>query len=116
EERERIAALYQQLAGTGRTANDLVQVVATAHQGQLQYLFVPTRTECWGTFDATTGKAELHHQRQPGDEDLLNLAAVFALSHKATVYAVEPGEVPGGGAVAAIYWLPLGQRSSKRTI
>src|SRR5262249_13229802 len=110
-ERERMAALYLQLAGTGRSSDDLVEVVRAAHQGQVQYLFVDLGREVWGTFDRATGAVAVHDRIQKGDEDLLNLAATFALSHKATVYAVPPQQVPDGArGVAAIYWLPLGQR------
>ena len=35
--------------------------------------------------------------------DLFDLAAVQTLSNGGTVYAVEPGEMPGGGEVAAVY-------------
>jgi hypothetical protein len=77
----------------------------------VQYLFVDLGREAWGRFDRATGAVAVHDRMQKGDEDLLNLAATFALSHKATVFAVPPQQVPDGArGVAAIYWLPLGQR------
>jgi hypothetical protein len=33
-----------------------------------------------------------------------------------TVYAVEPDQVPARTPLAAIFWLPIGERSSKRTV
>jgi hypothetical protein len=42
----------------------------------------------------------------PVDEELLNRAAVDVITHGGTVFAVPAGEVPGGGPLAAIYWLP----------
>jgi hypothetical protein len=113
---EKVAALYRQLAGTGRTTNDLAQIVAAAHQGQIQYLFVTLGREQWGTFDPATGQVALHPTARTGDEDLVNLAAVYALSHKATVYPVEPGRAPDNTPLAALYWLPIGERSSKRMV
>jgi len=59
-----------------------------------------------GRYDAARGEVEVHGA--PGSEDLLNFAAVHTLLHAGTVYAVKPDEVPGGGgALAAIFWLPL---------
>jgi hypothetical protein len=116
-ERQEKASLYRQLAGTGRTANDPAEVVSAAARGKLQFLFVALGRELWGAFDEATGKVEVHDQAAPGDEDLLNLAAVYALSHKGTVYAVEADQMPDRSLLAAIYRLPgEGERSGKRTV
>jgi hypothetical protein len=112
ESRKTIAALYQQLSGTGRSANDVAQVALAAYQGQIQYLFVPLNQERWGRFDAEGQKVEIHERAEAGDEDLLNFAAVHTLSHKGTVYAVKAEELPDQ-PLAAIFWLPIGERSSK---
>ncbi len=115
--RERVTAQYRQLAGTGRTSNDVAAIVTAAYQGHIQYLFVTLGRQQWGTFDPADLKAEVHANAQPGDEELLNLAAIHTLAHKGTVYAVDADKVPdGGSSLAAIYWLPLGERSSKRTL
>ena len=120
EARQKTAALYRQMAGTGRTSNDLAEIVAAAYQGQVQFLFVPfgrePQTAHWGRFDPTTQKVENHERPEPGDEDLVNLAIVLALTHKGTIYALEPGEIPNQPPLAAVFWLPVGERSSKRTI
>jgi hypothetical protein len=114
--RESIADLYHQLAGTGRTTHDLAQVAIAAYQGQIQYLFVPLNQERWGRFDAAGPKVEIHERPEPGDEDLLNFAAVHTLSHKkGTVYAVQAEELPDQ-PLAAIFRLPIGERSSKRVV
>jgi len=118
EPQQRIAALYQQLEGEGRdlVTSALGRTLDAASQGYLQYLFIATDREKWGTFDPATRKVQAHDQTRPGDEELLNLAAHFALSHKTTVFAVESAAVPGGGPLAAMYWLPIGERSSKPAV
>lgn len=115
EERERIAGLYRRLAGTGRTADELAEVVAAAYQGRVQYLFADLTRQQWGRFDPESLKTEVHAKPAPGDVDLTNAAVAHALAHKATVFADEPGLADGSG-LAAVYWLPLGERSSKRRI
>jgi hypothetical protein len=116
EARNRTAAMYHQLAGTGGTANDMGEVVAAAYRGQVQYLFADRRREQWGTFDPTTQKTHVHPREEPGDEDLLNAAVVHTLAHKGTVYAVEPRDLPDKTPLAAIFWLPIGERGSQRAI
>jgi len=104
------AAQYNQLAGTGRTSNDLAEVVRAAYGGQVAVLFVARDGEQPGTYDATRGTVAVHEEARPGDEDLLNFAAIHTLLHAGTVYAVKTDEVPGGGLLAATYWLPLSRR------
>jgi hypothetical protein len=105
---QKAAALYPQLAGTGRTAAELNEIVPAAYQGEVETLFVALGRQTWGRFDPATGQVEQHVQAQPEDEDLLNFAAVHTLLHGRTVYAVEPGQVPGGGPE----WLALRVASS----
>lgn len=100
------AAVYIRLAGTGRTCNDLEEIVRTAHQGQIEILFVAANREQWGTFKGTEDKIRLHERAETGDEDFLNLAALHTLQHGGTVYVVPPTEVPGEGVAAAVFWLP----------
>lgn len=105
------AALYHQLAGTGRTTSDLVQAVAGACQGRFEIMFVADGQEKWGTSGPLGSGAVIHATSQPGDEDLLNTAAMHTLVRGGAVYAVPGGAVPGGGVVAGIYWLPLSKHS-----
>jgi hypothetical protein len=120
EARQKTATLYRQMAGTGRTGNDLAEIVTAAYQGQIQFLFVPfgrePQTVHWGRFDPTAQKVEIRQRPEPGDEDLVNLSIVLALTHKATIYALEPEEIPNQPPLAAIFWLPVGERSGKTTI
>jgi hypothetical protein len=104
---KKAAAQYHQLAGTGNTAREVKEVVPAAYQGRVETLFVAFNRQRWGRFDSAARRVEEHEQPRPGDEDLLNLAAVSTLAHGQTVYAVEPGQVPDGGLVAAVFHLPL---------
>jgi len=106
------AAQYAQLAGTGRTANDVAEVVRAAYGGHVAVLFVARGRERLGRFDAAAGAVEVHEAPGPGDEDLLNFAAIHTLLHAGLVYVTEPGKVPGGGPLAAIHWLPLARKTT----
>ena len=111
---KKAADFYAQLAGTGRTSNDLEEIVRAAHQGHLELLFVAQGKEQWGTFDASSGKVTVHDQAEPGDEDLLNFAALHTLGHGGKVYVVGSEEVPGKCSAAAIFWLPHARKEKPR--
>lgn len=116
EARDKLLGLYGQVAGTGRSSNHIDEIVKAAVQGQIQYLLLAPTEERWGTFDPKTLEVSVHEQRQPRDEDLVNLAVVHAMRHKAMVFTVEPGRLPENAPLAAIFWLPIGERSGKRVI
>jgi hypothetical protein len=107
EARQRKAAQYRQLAGTGGASGDLETVIPAAHEGRVETLFVAVSRPVWGVFDPSTGHVERHKEEGFGDVELLDLAAADTLAHDRTVYAVAPEQVPSGTDVAAIFCLPL---------
>ncbi len=103
---ERAAGQYHELAGTGRTSHDVKQIIPAAHGGRVDTLFVAVGIQQWGAYDASASEVLLHDEREPGDQDLLDLAAVQTLVHQGQVYAVEPGYVPaaaGDASIAAVF-------------
>jgi len=104
-DQEDAAARYRQLAGAGskRASSDLNQVVLAAYRGRVETLFVALGVQRWGVFDPDSNEIELHEETRPGDEDLLDLAAVHTLLNGGLVYAIEPEEVPGKASLAALF-------------
>ena len=102
KEQERAANQYRELAGVGRASHDLEQIVPAAHNGRVSSLFVAVGVQQWGAFDTSAGEVLMHDEREPGDQDLLDLAAVQTLVHQGQVYAVQPGNVPANGGEASI--------------
>ncbi|MCH5373256.1 MAG: hypothetical protein JJ992_04725, partial [Planctomycetes bacterium] len=89
------AAKYSQLAGTGKTADDLRQILPAACQGQIEALFVDRGAHRWGSFDARTNEVHLNGDTVGAtSDDLLDLAAVQTLSNRGTVYSVEADKCP----------------------
>jgi hypothetical protein len=89
-------------AGTGLTATDLKDVITAAHSGRVRFLFAAKGLPAWGTFNSESGQLALHPKPQPGDEDLIDLAAFETLSHAGTVYIMNKEEVPGNSSISAI--------------
>jgi release factor family 7 len=104
-------AQFRQLAGTGRTTQELSELIPAAYRGELETLFVAARTDVWGRFNPTTEQVEAHHVQEPGDEDLANLAVTYALSHGRNVHVVEPHEALGGVPLAGVYFLPMAKHA-----
>jgi hypothetical protein len=107
----RALELYEQLAGTGRASADFSEIVPAAAAGRVEILLAARSKQAWGRFDTAQTHLEIHDPRQPGDEDLLELAVAHTLRHGQTVHALE--DVPGGGPLAAIYRLPLAKRGRR---
>lgn len=101
--RSEAADKYAALAGTGRASRDLEEIVAAAHGGRVETLFVAVGVQRWGRFQADQGVVDLREEPRPDDEDLLNLAAVQTLLHAGNVFAVQPSDVPDGQTVTAVF-------------
>jgi hypothetical protein len=96
-------ARYQQLANTERASKDIRAIVPAAHYGRVDTLFVALGLQYWGAFDPQTNMIDIHGEEEPGDDDLLDLAAVQTLLHGGEVYALEPAKVPDGVPLAAVF-------------
>jgi hypothetical protein len=94
---------FKTLQPAGRASHTIKEVVAAACQGRVDALFIAAGLQHWGTFDPATFAVESHKVPRPGDEDLLDLAAVQTLVKGGKVFAVEPSEIPDGAPLAAVY-------------
>lgn len=104
-DREAAMSRYRQLAGQGdeRASNDLHAIVPAAYYQRVDTLFVPFENEVWGTFDPENSRVEIHDEAQPGDEDLLDLAALHTLLNSGTVYVLGSEEMPDAAPAAALF-------------
>lgn len=96
-------ALYMQSVGTGLASSDVKEIVQAACHGRVGSLFVAIGCQQWGNFDSDSDEVYLHREAEPGDEDLLDLAAIQTFLNGGTVYAVSPEDVPDSGPMAAIF-------------
>ncbi|HJU04330.1 MAG TPA: hypothetical protein VJ692_04195 [Nitrospiraceae bacterium] len=103
EGRQQAAAQLQEAVNKGRGSDKLMEIVPAAAQGRVSILFVPVGVQQWGNFDRDTHAIRLHQDAEPGDEDLLNLAASQTILHGGQVYAVPPDAMPTDGALSAVY-------------
>jgi len=100
---EEASARYGQLASSGQATTDIREALLAAHHGRVDVLFVATGVELWGNYDPDQNTANVHEDHEPGDEDLLDLAAIQTLLNGGIVYAAEPEQVPDQGLLAALF-------------
>ncbi len=93
---------YHQVAGTDLATDTLETILPAAYHGQVEVLFVAVGSQRWGRYDPSVNELRLHAESEPGDEDLLDLAAVQTFLNGGSVYAVAPDEVPGSEPLAAL--------------
>lgn len=97
------AEKYMEFLGTGLTSKDIKENVLAAYYGKVDTLFVAVGVQKWGAFNPETNEVNIHSKAEPGDEDLLNLAAVHTFLNGGTVFAVEPKDVPDNAFLAAVF-------------
>jgi hypothetical protein len=99
---EAARAQYSQLLGTGRATSEIIAIVMAAFDGRIDTLFVAIGVQQWGMFDRENRTVDVHQEAVAGDEDLLDVAAMYTLLRGGTVYALAAEEVPEQTPAAAI--------------
>ncbi len=95
--------LYHELKGTGKTSNDILEILPAAYHGRISDLFVTPGVQQWGYFDPETEKITLTEEQQHNSEDLIDMAAAKTFTTSGSVYAVDSEQMPDTTAVAAIF-------------
>lgn len=106
QQRQAAVERFHQDQARDLAASDLKEVVSGAVFGRVDTLFVPSGVHWWGRFEQSENRLDLHDEHQPGDEDMLDLAALHTLTHGGIIYTVEPEQVPSDGPAAAIFRYP----------
>ena len=72
----------------------LKEIVPHALEGRLQTLFINKEAHEWGNLDNTTFEVTINTEKQPGDKELLNYAALNAFFINTRVFFLKPEELP----------------------
>jgi hypothetical protein len=96
---------YRQLSGQNShlVSDDLDTILPAALNGRVENLFVAVGAQQWGEFDPVSARVVQHEAYRPGDEDLLDRAAILTLVNNGTVFAVRKDQVPGHKLAAAVF-------------
>ena len=102
QEVERAKERFGELSARQRIAQGVAEAVPAARFGRVDTLFVERGSHVWGSFDADANRVDVHEgEPQPGDVDLLDLAARDTVLNGGVVYALEKSQMPGSKPVAA---------------
>lgn len=94
---------FREIAGTPRTKQDLVPLVPAAAYGRVDTLYLAEEAESrFGTFDYDTGKVQVHHGHQNGNEDLLEKLVRDTLGNSGRVVSLPRELMPDGNDLAAV--------------
>ena len=99
--RDAIARIHNRQA-TLPIERDLRTIIDAAAQGQVDTLLIAREQHVWGRVTAGKLLAPPHPVAAPGDEDLLNLAAIEVLRHRGNAYEVDAKDLEPGCKVVAL--------------
>jgi len=96
---------YQEMSSAESqvASNKLDKIIPAAFYGRVETLFVALGSQIWGEFEAGKGKLKLYQEYKPGSQDLLDLASIQTLNNSGQVYALQPGDMPDGAIIAAVF-------------
>jgi hypothetical protein len=100
---ERARERFGNAIGTGLASCELSEVLAAAHTGRVETLFVQRRAHVWGVFDLTSGRVEVGDEPGVADVDLIDLATRQTLAHGGDVHLVAKEKMPCDEAAGAIF-------------
>ncbi len=103
QEQEKAEKQFQDLFHTGQTSQDIKKILPAAHFGKVGLLFLDVDDQKWGSFDPEKSLVKIEEERQPGLEELIDLAAVKTLATGGTVYAAKKNDMPVKSSVAALF-------------
>ncbi|MBN1430807.1 MAG: hypothetical protein JXB07_20725 [Anaerolineae bacterium] len=103
--RQEAVATYCQRAGveSKKASDDLKIILSAAYQGRVDTLFVAVGEQVWGSIDPEDGAVTEYGEPHMDNADLLDIAAAQTFLNGGTVYAVDPGNVPGAAMAAAVF-------------
>jgi len=101
--RDVATAKFRQLHGTGKASDNIVEIAPAAVTGKVDCLLVDPRARKWGTVDVHTNHVDVRDTPWPGDEDLIDFAAIETLNNRGLVFAVESAHMPTSSPVAAVF-------------
>lgn len=103
EYKKAVVLRYKEMAVKGLATGDLTSIVKAAYQGRVETLLIDTEAQSWGRFLPENGRIIEHSQWQPGDSDLLNVAAIYTIQNDGNIYGDNSQEILGYEPLYAIF-------------
>jgi len=98
---------YHAEANVDKASDNIEELIPAAFSGQIDKLFMVSNQHVWGQFNAYENQLTIHEEKEVGDRDLLELAALKTLVNQGQVFMVEADEMPKQSKLAATLRYPL---------
>lgn len=103
QKQEEAKARYHELIGTGKTSNNILEILPAAFHGRVSEIFVTPGIQQWGSYNPETEEIHLTKELQSGSDDLIDLAAAKTFAGSGSIHAIDKDQMPDNNPVAAIY-------------
>jgi hypothetical protein len=103
------AERYHDRVGTGMATADVETILIAAIDRRVETLWVRAEATLWGRLDRKARTVTVHDRREPGDEELTNLAVVEVCRGDGQVYCVPGDRMPDDSPLTAIFRYPAPQ-------
>lgn len=95
-------ARFAELEHTPMGTADLEQILVALRDGRVETLMVASDATCWGAWHAGDGTLVVHAQREPGDEELLDVAVAAGIATSAKTISLPREHMPHRELAAAV--------------
>lgn len=103
EKRHELVERVRNSIASEKGSTRLSSIVHNAVKGRNELVLMPPHTHKWGRYNGDVNEVQVLPQREPGCEDLLNVAASYTLANSGRVLLVPKGEMPAGAEAAAAF-------------
>ena len=98
---EKTLGRYQNLIGTVKSSADMDEILPAAYDGRVDTLLVDITKHISGAFDAESKEVRKEPSEEGGNENLLNLAAIYSLRNDGKVCPIASEKLEGD--LAAVF-------------
>lgn len=82
-------AEFDDLEGTARVSKNVKEILKATIAGKVRKLLLQSDSYQWGKFNSENSEVESHEFAEPGDEEILNLCAIYTVRNKGKVFSTE---------------------------
>jgi len=97
---------YNNKSGGPLTSSIPADIIPAAYFTQAGRLFIQKDAHIWGHFDPQSQQLDIHDEKQPGDDCLVNEAAMQVLLHGGYVHILPKEQMPEEAVMAALFRYP----------
>jgi hypothetical protein len=97
---------YNNKSGGSLTSSIPSDIIPAAYFTQAGRLFIQKDAHIWGHFDPQSQQLDIHDEKQPGDDCLVNEAAMQVLLNGGYVHILTKEQMPEGAVMAALFRYP----------